>query len=85
MEPGLPPPLGPPAARAGVSLGNSHSFSLRRSVDGSFEDKEASVRKASFNDLPKVTLGKIRKNKTKNHQSQHNLRLDSPGNGVVTE
>lgn len=69
VESGLPLPIGPPAAKAGVSLGNSHLFSLRRSVYGSFADKEASVWKESFSNLPKVTLFIIRKNKTKNHQS----------------
>lgn len=35
-------------------------FSLRRSLDGSFADKGTSVPRESFNDLPKVTLFKIR-------------------------
>lgn len=53
----------------------------------SFTDKRTSVPGERFNDLPKVTLFKIRKSKTKqkNHQAQYNLRLDFPGSDVVTE
>ena len=64
------------------SVGRTHSscqkpvpllLLLRRSIEGSLTDKGTPVLRVSFNDLPKVTLCKVRKSKIKQKTTNLNI------------